>query len=206
MRKPFVSFLLYSALLASCLPAYAQKIPRVGILRAGTPLPAGEPDAVLQALRSLGYVETKNIIVNIRYAEGNRNRLRELAIELVQSKVDAIYNGSSPAIFALKQATQSIPIIIVSSTDPVRSGIVASLAKPGGNITGMSLIASDLLAQALGVDQGNFVEGLTSGDILEQEQHRNGDRSQSHTRGGRAHGHHTARSRGQRCERDGRGF
>ncbi len=149
MRKPFVSFLLCSALLASCLPAYAQKIPRVGILRAGTPLPAGEPDAVLQALRSLGYVETKNIIVDIRYAEGNRNRLRELAIELVQSKVDAIYTGSSPAIFALKQATQSIPIIIVSSTDPVRSGIVASLANPGGNITGMSLISADLWPKRL---------------------------------------------------------
>jgi putative ABC transport system substrate-binding protein len=119
------------------LPAHAQKqttIPRIGILRAGAPAKDGGSDAFLQGLRALGYVEGKNILFEIRYAEGNRERLRDLAIELVQLKVDAIYTGSSPAIFFLKQATQTIPIVIVSSTDPVRSGIVASLASPGGNI------------------------------------------------------------------------
>jgi putative ABC transport system substrate-binding protein len=149
MRTRLIGVTLCAMLLVFCLPAHAQKIPRVGVLRAGAPLPAGEPDEFLQALRSLGYVETKNIIVDIRYAEGNRERLRELATELVQSKADAIYTGSPPAIFALKQATKTIPIIIVSSTDPVRSGIVASLAKPGGNITGMSLISADLWPKRL---------------------------------------------------------
>jgi putative ABC transport system substrate-binding protein len=136
-------------LLAICLPVHAQKIPRIGILRAGAGPAAGQPDAFVQALRGLGYVDGKNILFDLRYAEGNRERLRALATELVQSQADAIYTGSSPAIFALKEATQSIPIIMVSSTDPVRSGIVASLAKPGGNITGMSLIANDLWPKRL---------------------------------------------------------
>jgi putative ABC transport system substrate-binding protein len=100
-------------LLAFGLPAYAQKIPRVGILRAGAGPAAGEADVLIQALRRLGYVEGKNILIDVRYAQGNRDRLREFAMELVQTKVDAIYTGSSPAIFALKQATQSIPIVMV---------------------------------------------------------------------------------------------
>ena len=152
MKKPFCSFTLCAILLVFCLPAHAQKqatIPRIGILRASTPPPNGTPDRFLQQLRSLGYVDGKNIIFEIRYAEGSRERLRDFVTELVQMKVDAIYTGSSPAIFALKQTTKTIPIIIVSSTDPVRSGIVASLAHPGGNITGMSLVASDLWPKRL---------------------------------------------------------
>jgi len=149
MRKRLIVCMVYLMLLAICLPVHAQKIPRIGILRAGAGPAAGQPDAFVQALRSLGYVEGKNILFDLRYAEGNRDRLRALAIELVQSQADAIYTSSSPAIFALKEATQSIPIIMVSSTDPVRSGIVASLAKPGGNITGMSLIANDLWPKRL---------------------------------------------------------
>lgn len=149
MSKPVIGWLLCFLLLAFCLPAHAQKIPRVGILRAGAGPAAGAPDVLIEALRKLGYVEGKNILFDIRYAQGNRERLREFALELVQSKADVIYTGSSPAIFALKQATQSIPIVMVSSTDPVRSGIIASLAKPGGNITGMSLIADDLWPKRL---------------------------------------------------------
>lgn len=146
-------FLLVITLIFSAAElVHAQKgapIPRIGILRAGAPLPSGAPDVFLQALRNLGYVEGKNLLIDIRYAEGNRDRLRELAKELVQSKTDVIFTASPPAIFALKQATQSIPIVMVSSTDPVRSGIIASLAKPGGNITGMSLIAADLWPKRL---------------------------------------------------------
>lgn len=126
-------FILAILTLAPIYLAHAQKqamIPRIGVLRAGAPSPHGFPDVFLQSLRDLGYVEGKNILIEIRYAEGNRDRLREFAMELVQLKVDAIFTGSSPAIFALKQATQTIPIIIVSSTDPVRSGIIASLAQP----------------------------------------------------------------------------
>ena len=153
MRKESVtSFILVAFMLATVYSAHAQKqttIPRIGILRAGAPSRAGAPDAFVEGLRALGYADGKNILFEIRYAEGNRERLRDLAIELVQLKVDAIYTGSSPAIFALKQATKTIPVVIVSSTDPVRSNIVASLASPGGNITGMSLIANDLWPKRL---------------------------------------------------------
>ncbi|HZM90987.1 MAG TPA: ABC transporter substrate-binding protein, partial [Blastocatellia bacterium] len=152
MRKPFIGFTLCAILLVFCLPAHAQKqalIPRIGILRAGTPSPDGSPDVFLQGLRDLGYIENKNIVIEIRYAEGNRDRLREFAKEMVQLKVDAVFTSSSPAVFALKQETKTIPIVIVSSTDPVQSGIVASLARPGGNITGMSLLATDLWPKRL---------------------------------------------------------
>jgi putative ABC transport system substrate-binding protein len=152
MRKPFTILTLCAILLVLYSPAHAQKqapIPRIGILRAGAPSGDGASDAFLQGLRALGYVAGKNILFEIRHAEGNRERLRDLAIELVQLKVDAIYTGSSPAIFFLKQATKTVPVVIVSSTDPVRSGIVASLASPGGNITGMSLIANDLWPKRL---------------------------------------------------------
>src|SRR6185503_11606271 len=114
-------------LVVSCLPAHAQKqaaIPRIGILRAGAPPTDGAPDVFLQELRRLGYVEGKNILIEMRYAEGNRERLREFATELVQLKVDAIFTGSSPAVFALKQATKTIPIVIVSSPDPLQYAIV----------------------------------------------------------------------------------
>jgi putative ABC transport system substrate-binding protein len=153
MKKAIYTVLILTTLiLASEYLAHAQKqatIPRIGILRAGAPPPDGSPDVFVQSLRNLGYVEGKNILIELRYAEGNRDRLRDLATELVQLKVDAIFTGSSPAIFALKQSTKTIPIVIVSSTDPIRSGIVASLAHPGGNITGMSLLASDLWPKRL---------------------------------------------------------
>lgn len=156
MKGSFFSFTLCAVLLVFGSAAHAQKqttLPRVGILVAGAPSKGGASAAFVaafvQGLKALGYVEGKNILFEIRYAEGNRERLRDFANELVQLKVDAIYTGSSPAIFALKQMTKTIPVVIVSSTDPVRSGIVASLASPGGNITGMSLIANDLWPKRL---------------------------------------------------------
>jgi ABC-type uncharacterized transport system substrate-binding protein len=152
MKKAPLFFVVITAILSSVHHVHAQQkvpIPRIGILRASTPPPDGTPDVFLEALRDLGYVEKKTILLEIRYAEGNRARLREFAKELVQLKVDAIFTASSPAIFALKQETKTIPIIIVSSSDPVQAGIIASLARPGGNITGMSLIGSDLWPKRL---------------------------------------------------------
>ena len=98
MRTRLTVGTLCVMLLVFCLPAHAQKIPRIGVLRGGAPLASGEPDEFLQALRSLGYVEGKNILIDIRYAEGNRDRLRDLATELVQSKADAIYTGEHTVI------------------------------------------------------------------------------------------------------------
>jgi len=152
MHRNNVMWLLIIVFLTAAAPAHAQKqtlIPRVGILRAGAPPSDGSVDRFVQQLRKLGYVEGKNILIELRYAEGNRDRQREHATEMIQLKVDAIFTGSSPSIFALKQATKTIPIVIVSSTDPIQSGIVESLAHPGGNITGMSLLASDLWPKRL---------------------------------------------------------
>ena len=161
MRKPFVSFLLCSALLASCLPAYAQKIPRIGILRAGAPSASGAPDVLLQALRSLGYVEGKNILIDIRYAEGNRDRLRELAIELVQSKADAIYTGSSPAIFALKQAYSERSHRHCRLNRSGSIGYHRQSCQARREYHGHVSYRRRSMAQAVGADQGDFAESFT---------------------------------------------
>ena len=152
MKESFLVVMSCATLAALCLPAHGQKqgtIPRIGIVRAGGTPAGGAPDLFVEGLRSLGYIEGKNIFFEIRYAEGNRDRLREFAAELVHLNVDAVFTASSPAMFALKQATKTIPIVIVSSSDPVEAGIVSSLARPGGNITGMSLIATDLWPKRL---------------------------------------------------------
>jgi putative ABC transport system substrate-binding protein len=150
-RRSFV-LVLAAMLVGLPIAVNAQKqsnIPRVGILRPGAPVIDGPFRFFLQGLRDLGYVNGKNIVLEFRYAEGKRDRLPELARELVEQRVDVIFTGSNPAIFALKDATKTIPIVIVSSSDPVGTGFVASLARPGGNITGMSLMASDLWPKRL---------------------------------------------------------
>ena len=152
MNQKIFALGLGALLSAISFPAHAQKeapIPRVGILKAGASPRNGSPDVFVLALRDLGYIENKNIVFDIRYADGDRGRLREFAKEMVQLKLDAIFTATSAAMFALKEATKTIPIVIVSSTDPVEAGLVASLARPGGNITGMSLIATDLWPKRL---------------------------------------------------------
>jgi len=149
-RKAIV--VLATFLLTAVSFAQAQKpasIPRIGILRPGAPVIDGPFRFFIHGLRELGYVDGKNIVFEFRYAEGKRDRLAELATELVQLKVDLLFTGSNPAIFALKQATQTIPIVIVSSSDPVGTGFISSLARPGGNVTGMSLMATDLWPKRL---------------------------------------------------------
>ncbi len=123
-------------------------IPSIGILRAGAP-PDSTLQSFLQAMRELGYLEGKNIRIEIRYAEGNQKRSAELAKELVKLKVDALFTSGTRAILNLKEATKFIPIVFVSTSDPVGSGMVESLAHPRGNLTGMSLLASDLWPKRL---------------------------------------------------------
>ena len=111
-------------------------------------IPARRPASVMtariegfrQGLRELGYVEGKNIIIEWRYAEGKAERRRELAAELVRLKVDVIVSGGPTVTRAAKEATTTIPIVMGQDTDPVGSGFVASLARPGGNITGLSAL------------------------------------------------------------------
>jgi len=129
------------------------KVPRIGVL---VPFPAPTPaapsptlEAFRQGLRELGRVEGQNIAVEYRYAEGKFERLPDLAAELVRLKVDVIVTSSDPAIRAVKQATTTIPIVMAVTGDPVGTGLVASLARPGGNITGLSLLAPELAGKRL---------------------------------------------------------
>ena len=140
---------------ALCIPvasvAQAQKIPRVGVLQAFTPQndTSWALEDLRRGLRELGYVEGKNLQLELRWAEGKLERMPTLAAELVARKVDVIVAISSPAVLAAKQATQTIPIVMPLSSDPVGDGIVASLARPGGNITGLSSMTAESGAKRL---------------------------------------------------------
>jgi putative ABC transport system substrate-binding protein len=129
------------------LAAYAQqKIPRVGVLLVGNSQLMGP---YREALRALGHVEGKTIQLEIRSAQGQANRLPELAKELVDSKVDVIVASLTPAVTAARHATTEIPIVMAPAGDPVATGLVSSLARPGGNITGVSGTAAELSAKNL---------------------------------------------------------
>ncbi len=146
-RLFFISILALGAL-AAPLAADAQpppKVPRIGILWA-SPISANAHlrEAFRQGLRELGYVEGRNVALELRYAEGKLDRLPDLAAELVRLKVDVIVAANTPTALAAKQATRTIPIVMALSGDPVESGLVASLARPGGNVTGLSLMAPEL--------------------------------------------------------------
>jgi putative tryptophan/tyrosine transport system substrate-binding protein len=126
------------------------KVPRIGSLYAGDPsTQSARIEAFRQGLRDLGYVEGKNIVIERRYAEGKYDRLPALVVELVRLKVDIIVTGGGPATRAAKEATSTIPIVMTNDADPVASGIVASLARPGGNITGLSNFAPELSGKRL---------------------------------------------------------
>jgi ABC-type uncharacterized transport system substrate-binding protein len=128
----------------------AAKVPRIGFL-ATTTLVANPhlQEAFRQGLHDLGYVEGGNVVIEYRSAEGKPERLPALAAELVALKVDIIFAGNTPAALAAKQATRTIPIVFAGVGDPVGSGLVASLARPGGNLTGLSVLAPDLLGKGL---------------------------------------------------------
>jgi putative tryptophan/tyrosine transport system substrate-binding protein len=120
-------------------------IPRIGILIGSSASSfSARVETFRQRLRELGYVEGKNIFIEYRYAEGKLERLPDLAAELVRLKVDVIVTGGGPTILAAKRASATIPIVFAGAADPVGSGLVSSLARPGGNITGLSVIAPDL--------------------------------------------------------------
>jgi len=150
MLKKIISWLLPIFLLTTVSIPEAQqtKVPRIGVLLLGAP-PNANLDAFIQGLRELGYIEGKNILIEYRWAEGKADRLPGLATELVQLKVDAIFTTGTPAIFALKQATKTVPVVFFSTSDPVGTGVVTSLAHPGGNITGITALASDLWPKRL---------------------------------------------------------
>ena len=140
-------------LLALCPSASAQqrtKPPIIGFLSAITsPAISTRTDAFKQGLQDFGYVEGRNIIVEYRWADGKADRLVNLAAELVGLKPDAIVSAGPTVTHALKQATTTVPIVMAQDIDPVGSGFVASLAKPGGNITGLSMLSAELSGKRL---------------------------------------------------------
>jgi len=128
-----------------------ERVHRIGFLTAGASGADNTPGlpAFVNGLQQLGWVDGKNIIIEYRYAENHLNRLSELATELVQLKVDVIVAAGTLAPLALKRATATIPTVMTSAGDPLGTGLVASLARPGGNITGLSLMSPEIAAKRL---------------------------------------------------------
>ncbi|HEX5020640.1 MAG TPA: ABC transporter substrate-binding protein [Candidatus Binatia bacterium] len=153
MKRKVTVLTLCATLFAFCFPAAAQqstKVPRVGYLAFSTP-PTNplRANAFRQGLRQLGYTEGKDIVIEYRYAEGKLDRLSDLATELVRLKVTIIVTGGPAPTRAAKGATATIPIVMTQDADPVGNGFVASLARPGGNITGLSTHAPEISAKQL---------------------------------------------------------
>ena len=153
MKKKIIGLTFCALLLALCSLAQAQqppKTPRIGFLGATSPSTIRvRLEAFRNGLRELGYVEGKNLVIEYRYAEGKLDRVPALAAELVRLKVDVIVTGGSAATRPAKEATITIPIVMAQDTDPVGNKFVASLARPGGNITGLSILAPELSGKQL---------------------------------------------------------
>jgi putative tryptophan/tyrosine transport system substrate-binding protein len=153
MRKTLALFLIVVVLDVGAAIANAQqakKVPRIGFVSAASSSAnAARIGAFRQGLRELGYVEGKNIVIESRYAEGKLDRLPALVAELVRLKVEILISAGPIPTRAAKKATVTIPIVMTQDTDPVGAGFVVSLARPGGNITGLSTLAPELSGKGL---------------------------------------------------------
>ncbi len=128
----------------------AAAVPRIGYVGAGSPATAGHHvQAFVQGLRELGYVEGQNIVIEYRWAEGKLERLPALVADLLRLRVDVMVSSATPAIRAAKEQTSAVPIVMAGVTDPVGLGFAASLARPGGNITGLTHLSPDLAGKRL---------------------------------------------------------
>ena len=157
--KATIQLAATALLLSLTIPAQAQpakKVPRIGYLRF-IEFPAYDA-AFRNGLSELGYIERENIHVEYRFAAGSLARLAEFAAELVSLKVDVIVAGSTQSIDAAKRATKTIPIVFPVTFDPVESGFVASLARPGGNLTGLSTVNPDAAAKRVELLRGNTAD------------------------------------------------
>ena len=167
-RRAFIGAVA-TGMIAAPLTASAQTattIRRIGVLAPAASEPQADLEREYAALRALGWVVGQNLVVERRYANGSAELLRLQAEELVRLKVEIIVTKGTPATLAAKSATTTIPIIIYVAGDPVRSGLVASLARPGGNITGLSIVAPELDAKRLALLR-ELVPGLQRVGVLE---------------------------------------
>ena len=151
VSKSVCCFALCALLCALCVPAHAQraKLPKIGWLAVRPASAASAIESFQREFSKLGYLDGKNIVFEYRYAEGKLERLPALADELVRLKVDIIIAPNTPAAVAAKNATKTIPIVFIDVTDPIAAGLVDSLPRPGGNITGFTTIASVLAGKRL---------------------------------------------------------
>jgi len=153
VNKKVIGLALSALLLALSFIAEAQqakKVPRIGVLASTTPSSMKDTlDPFRQRLHELGYVEGKNIVFEYRWGEGNADRFPILAAELVRLKVDVILANSTPIAMAAKKATTTIPIVVTNLSDPVATGLVSSLARSGGNITGITIMNEELAGKRL---------------------------------------------------------
>jgi len=152
-RRGFIAGLAPGLVAVPLVAAWAQQTPRVYRIGyfGGASLASSPPflEAFRQGLRELGWVEGRNFVIEYRSGEENAGRLSEVAAELVRHNVDVIVATSPPSIWPVKEATKTIPIVMVMGPDPVESGLVQSLAHPGGNITGLTTLSADLSVKQL---------------------------------------------------------
>jgi len=157
VRRTIIGFIITCALGCLCVAPLAPEaqppthVHRIGALSGFGPTPGRDPfvEAFLEGMRALGYVEGQNLVLEYRAAAGHHERFPALAAELVQLKPEVIVTQGTPAALAAKDATTTIPIVMVGVGDPVGSGLVASLARPGGNITGLSVLVPELVGKQL---------------------------------------------------------
>jgi putative ABC transport system substrate-binding protein len=152
-RRRFLLTSLAGAFAAPLAAAGQTRVYRVAFLAQGSPPTPGQPQYFRPALRELGYVEGQNLMLEFRYAEGKNERFPGLAADLVALKPDVIVADSTPAALATKRATTTIPIVFVNVSDPVGTGIVESLTRSGGNITGVTDFGTALVVKQLNLLQ-----------------------------------------------------
>ncbi len=165
LRFAFIITLAVAGLFSAVAAEAQQKVARIGYLAADLKANPHFPEAFRQGLRDLGYLEGQNIVIEYRSAEGHLDRLPALAAELVRLKVDVLVSEGTPPSVAAKNTTRTIPIVFVPSADAVGSGLVASLARPGGNVTGLSFLGPETVAKCLQLLK-EAVPGITRAAVL----------------------------------------
>lgn len=174
MTKPIVIIVTIFVILVSTTPTHAQlsaNTPRMGILHPGFPARSMAYHALIKGLRDLGYVEDKNITIIRRFAKGQRDQLPAMAIDLVRQNVDIMVVCCQPAVDAARKATSTIPIVVWVAANYVNQGLVKSLRRPGGNLTGLSSISSDYIGKQLQLFKES-IAGLSRVAVLWHTAHR----------------------------------